>query len=159
MDQINPESNQVPQEGRFRVGRGPGNREPGGFRIRLSENEIKAARAIQEAFGLRSTVAALGFAIRTIGSMLEEGKLGELIAHQRDQNLHSEVRRERPKISEFRRRDSNSRNENNIRIERSKKPDPFARPAKPTPTSIIDNDSLPSVELGKDSVESFDKQE
>ena len=29
-----------------RGGRGPGNREPGGFRIRLSDNEMRAARAV-----------------------------------------------------------------------------------------------------------------
>ena len=40
-----------------RGGRGPGNREGGGFRIRLSENEMRSARALQEAFNLRSTVA------------------------------------------------------------------------------------------------------
>ncbi|MBM5809255.1 MAG: hypothetical protein FJ051_05460, partial [Cyanobacteria bacterium M_surface_9_m1_291] len=33
-----------------------GAREPGGFRIRLSDNEMRAARALQEAFRLRSTV-------------------------------------------------------------------------------------------------------
>ena len=38
---------------RYRGGRGPrdgGGREPGGFRIRLSDNEMRAARAVQEAF-------------------------------------------------------------------------------------------------------------
>ena len=33
--------------------RSGGNREPGGFRIRLSDNEMQAARALQDAFGLR----------------------------------------------------------------------------------------------------------
>ena len=35
---------------------------------------MRAAQAIQESFGLRSTVAALGFAIRTVAQLLEEGQ-------------------------------------------------------------------------------------
>ena len=66
-------------------GRDGGNREPGGFRIRLSENEMRAARAIQEAFGLRSTVAALGLSLRTVAQLLEDGQLGEVIAAHRAQ--------------------------------------------------------------------------
>ena len=68
-----------------RGGRGQGNREGGGFRIRLSDNEMRSARALQEALNLRSTVAVLGFAVRTLGQMLEEGKLEELVAAQRAQ--------------------------------------------------------------------------
>ena len=47
------------QEGQGRSPRQGDNREPGGFRIRLSDNEMQAARALQEALGLRSTVAVL----------------------------------------------------------------------------------------------------
>ena len=36
--------------GGARGGRSGGNREGGGFRIRLSENEMRSARALQEAF-------------------------------------------------------------------------------------------------------------
>ena len=61
--------------GGARGGRSGGNREGGGFRIRLSENEMRSARALQEAFNLRSTVAVLGFALRTLGQMLEDGQL------------------------------------------------------------------------------------
>ena len=39
--------------GRSRGGRGAGSREGGGFRIRLSDNEMRSARALQEAFNLR----------------------------------------------------------------------------------------------------------
>ena len=46
------------QEGRQGGNRQGGNREPGGFRIRLSDNEMRAARTVQETFQLRSTVAA-----------------------------------------------------------------------------------------------------
>ena len=72
--------------GSFRGGKGQGGREGGGFRIRLSDNEMRASRSIQEAFNLRSTVAVLGFAIRTLGQMLEEGKLDQLIAEYRSQS-------------------------------------------------------------------------
>ena len=41
--------------------RSGGNRDGGGFRIRLSDNEMKAVKAIQETFQLKSTVAVLGF--------------------------------------------------------------------------------------------------
>ena len=69
-------------------GRGPrqgGQRDGGGFRIRLSDNEMQAARALQEAFGLRSTVAVLGFSLRTLAQQLEQGQLDELVAQQRAQ--------------------------------------------------------------------------
>jgi hypothetical protein len=107
---------------RARGGRGPrdgGSREPGGFRIRLSDNEMRAARAVQEAFGLRSTVAALGLSIRTVAQLLEEGKLDELVAQQRASGggrPGGERRGPRPERGE---RPASSR------------PNPFARPAKP----------------------------
>jgi hypothetical protein len=71
-------------------GRGPGrgprdNREPGGFRIRLSDNEMQAAQALQEALGLRSTVAVLGFCLRTLAQQLEDGQLEAIVAQQRAQ--------------------------------------------------------------------------
>ncbi len=68
-----------------RGGRSGPNREPGGFRIRLSDNEMQAARALQEAFGLRSTVAVLGFALRTLADQLEKGQLEALVAEHRAQ--------------------------------------------------------------------------
>ena len=71
------------QEGQGRGPRSGDNREPGGFRIRLSDNEMQAARNLQEAFGLRSTVAVLGFALRTLAQQLEAGQLDELVAQQR----------------------------------------------------------------------------
>lgn len=60
-------------------------REPGGFRIRLSDNEMQAARALQEAFGLRSTVAVLGFSLRTLAQQLAAGQLDALVAEQKAQ--------------------------------------------------------------------------
>ena len=106
--------------GGSRGGRNSGNKEGGGFRIRLSENEMRAVRALQEAFNLRSTVAVLGFAVRTLAQMLEDGKLTELVAQQQAQGGG--------------RRSEDGRGEGN-RGERNRtpRPDPFARPAKPQP--------------------------
>ncbi len=111
---------------RSRGQRGPregGNRDAGGFRIRLSDNEMRAARAVQEAFGLRSTVAALGLSIRTVAQLLEEGKLDEAVAQHRasgggrpgGERPGGERRGPRPERGE---RPSN-------------RPNPFARPARP----------------------------
>jgi hypothetical protein len=71
-----------PRDGGQRQG---GQRDTGGFRIRLSDNELQAAGALQEAFGLRSTVAVLGFALRTLAQQLEAGQLDALVAQQRAQ--------------------------------------------------------------------------
>ena len=113
-----------PQKGRNRggprEGRGSGNREGGGFRIRLSDNEMRASRAIQEAFNLRSTVATLGFALRTLGQMLEEGKLSSLISEYRSQNPNSNRDQSESNGKKF---------HTNNKV--TSKPDPFARPAKP----------------------------
>jgi hypothetical protein len=109
----------------------------GGFRIRLSDNEMRSARALQEAFGLRSTVAVLGFALRTLGQQLEEGKLDELVAQQRAQmgsrgpsgSGPSEGRRER---TEGRGTGGGGRwQEGRGAGGRGARVDPFARPSKP----------------------------
>ena len=110
----------------------------GGFRIRLSDNEMRSARALQEAFGLRSTVAVLGFALRTLGQQLEEGKLDELAAQQRAQmgsrpgggagSGRPEGRRERPEGG----RGAGGRwQEGRGPGGRGAKVDPFARPSRP----------------------------
>ena len=124
MTDSNSDSQQQGRQGEggggSRGGRNSGNREGGGFRIRLSDNEMRAVRALQEAFNLRSTVAVLGFAVRALAQMLEDGQLTELIAQQRAQGGG--------------RRSEDGRGEGN-RGERNRtpKPDPFARPAKPQP--------------------------
>ena len=102
------------QNGRnnFRGGRGPNNRE-GGFRIRLSDNEMRAARSLQEAFNLRSTVAVLGFAVRTLAQMLEDGSLENLVKEYRSQAPANDQRRGR----------GNYNGENNNAI--NTKPNPF----------------------------------
>ena len=113
-----------------RGGRGQGNREGGGFRIRLSDNEMRSARALQEALNLRSTVAVLGFAVRALGQMLEEGKLEELVAAQRAQ---SDQGNQGNRGGGRRDDDRGGRREGRGEGGRGSRPDPFARPAKPQP--------------------------
>ena len=98
--------------------RSGGNRDGGGFRIRLSDNEMKAVRSIQEAFQLKSTVAVLGFSVRTLSEMIE------------DKDLMAS-------ITKFARNNKNtsSPSKSTASENRSKKvvPDPFARPVKNIP--------------------------
>lgn len=110
--------------GRGGAGRDQGGREPGGFRIRLSDNEMRAARAVQEAFGLRSTVAALGMALRTTAQLLEQGQLDELVAQHKAQ---APSRGDGPRAGGPR----GGRPEG--RAERAPRVDPFARPSRPAP--------------------------
>lgn len=121
----------------------------GGFRIRLSDNEMRSARALQEAFGLRSTVAVLGFALRTLGQQLEEGKLDELAAQHRSQmgsrgpggGGRPEGRRERPegRGSSGRWQDSRGAAGGGSRGQRV---DPFARPSRPAvPVEALQEES------------------
>ena len=107
------------REGQRGRGNRGGNRDAGGFRIRLSDNEMSAVKALQDAFNLRSPVAVLGFAVRTLGQMLADGKLTELIEQQRSQAPSGG------------RRDTRNRRSDDDRGGRSSKPDPFARPSKP----------------------------
>ena len=121
---------------RSRGGRGPrdgGGREAGGFRIRLSDNEMRAARAVQEAFGLRSTVAALGLSIRTVAQLLEEGKLDEVVAQHRASGGGRPGGERRGPRSERGERPSN-------------RPNPFARPAKPVNAAPAASEEAPVVE-------------
>ena len=115
-DSAQGEGRREGQRGRSNRG---GNRDAGGFRIRLSDNEMSAAKALQDAFNLRSPVAVLGFAVRTLGQMLADGKLTELIEQQKNQAPSGG------------RRDSRNRRSDDDQGSRSSKPDPFARPSKP----------------------------
>ncbi|BEV35650.1 hypothetical protein [Synechococcus sp. M16CYN] len=136
---------------RGRGGRG-GNRESGGFRIRLSDNEMGAVKALQEAFNLRSPVAVLGFAVRTLAQMLANGQLADLIEQQRDQAANSG------------RRDSkNRRFDNESGGNRGSRPDPFARPSKPKPKlettseqEIATDTEMPSESEGDVDISSVD---
>ncbi len=131
-------------------GREGGNREPGGFRIRLSDNEMRAARAVQEAFGLRSTVAALGLSIRTVAQLLEEGKLDELVAQQR---AAGGARPQGDRERRGGRPEGRGEGRSEGRGERGgSRPNPFARPSRPpapaAPAAVSDADA-PAAELAE----------
>ncbi|MCP9915393.1 hypothetical protein KBZ13_02740 [Cyanobium sp. ATX 6F1] len=141
--------------------RGGASREAGGFRIRLSDNELRAAQAVQEAFQLRSTVAALGLSIRTVAQLLEQGQLDALVAQHhaggggagggggvRAEGGPSERRGPRPE------RSGEGRGERP-----SSRPNPFARPSRPAPPVPIQSEPAPpeaeesAPELASDSSE------
>ena len=125
---------------RSRGNRG-GGREGGGFRIRLSDNEMRSARALQEAFNLRSTVAVLGFAVRSLGQMLEDGQLDALIEQQKNQPARGGRR-------DGGGRDGGGRGRrfDDERGGRGSRPNPFARPAKPQPEAAAVPAAEPEAE-------------
>ena len=135
---------------RSRGNRG-GGREGGGFRIRLSDNEMRSARALQEAFNLRSTVAVLGFAVRSLGQMLEDGQLDALIEQQRNQPARG-GRRDGGGRDGGGRDGGRGRRFDDERGNRGSRPNPFARPAKPQPEpaaeiveeSVVESDAVGS---------------
>ena len=118
-----------------------GGREGGGFRIRLSDNEMRSARALQEAFNLRSTVAVLGFAVRSLGQMLEDGQLDALIEQQRNQPARGGRR-----DGVGRDGGGRGRRSDDERGGRGSRPNPFARPAKPQPEVPAEPVAEPEVE-------------
>ena len=95
-----------------------GDKENSGFRIRLSDNEIKAAKAIQENFKLKSTVAVLGFSVRTLSELIKDEDIKNLVSKYSQNNKNTSNR--------F----SNQNKNENIK---DKAPDPFARPSKSKP--------------------------
>ena len=120
--------------------RSGGNRDGGGFRIRLSDNEMKAVRSIQEAFQLKSTVAVLGFSVRTLSEMIEDKDLME-------------------SITKFARNNKNTSSPSKATAfeNTSKKvvPDPFARPVKNTPIEK----TQPNKEEIKEEIKEENKKE
>ena len=102
--------------------RSGGNRDGGGFRIRLSDNEMRSVKSIQEAFQLKSTVAVLGFSIRTLSEMIEDKDLMETIAKFAKNNKNSSST------------SKSVASQNNGKIGA---PDPFARPVKNPPSEEI----------------------
>ena len=110
--------------------RSGGRRDGGGFRIRLSDNEMKAVKSIQEAFQLRSTVAVLGFSVRTLSEMIKDEKLIESITAYAKNNKNSSP------ITQ-----SKDNTENKTKTA----PDPFARPVKNS-----SNEEIQSNEVEKD---------
>ena len=133
-----------PGRNNFRGNRSPNNRE-GGFRIRLSDNEMRAARSLQEAFNLRSTVAVLGFAVRTLAQMLEDGSLDNLVNEYRSQAPANDQRRGRSNRGNYNGENSNATNT---------KPNPFARPEKPVKEQeVADSDSDKAINVAQDPLE------
>jgi hypothetical protein len=130
---------------RSRGNRG-GGREGGGFRIRLSDNEMRSARALQEAFNLRSTVAVLGFAVRSLGQMLEEGQLDALIEQQRNQPARGGRRDGGSRDGGGRDGGGRGRRFDDERGSRGSRPNPFARPSKPQPEVQAEPVDEPEVE-------------
>jgi len=115
--------------------RSGGNRDGGGFRIRLSDNEMRAVRSIQEAFQLKSTVAVLGFSVRTLSEMIEDKDLMESITKFAKNNKNTSLPNKK----------SASENKN-----RSTIPDPFARPVKNPPSEEIQLNEEENKEEGDD---------
>ena len=110
--------------------RSGGRRDGGGFRIRLSDNEMKAVKSIQETFQLRSTVAVLGFSVRTLSEMIKDDKLIESITEYAKNNKNSSPNRQ---------------SQNPYEKKTKTVPDPFARPLKSTA-----NEGIQSSEAEKD---------
>ncbi len=121
--------------------RSGGNRDGGGFRIRLSDNEMKAVRSIQQAFQLKSTVAVLGFSVRTLSEMIEDKNLMESITKFAKNN-----------------KNASSPNKAVVSENESKKiaADPFARPVKNSPSKEIQPDKVEIKEEIKEKEEEGD---
>ena len=99
-----------------------GNRDGGGFRIRLSDNEMRAVKSIQEAFQLKSTVAVLGFSVRTLSEIIGDKHLLEEITKFAKNNKNSS---------------STNNDVNSVNERKTASPDPFARPVKNPPSEEI----------------------
>ena len=120
--------------------RSGGKRDGGGFRIRLSDNEMRAVKSIQDTFQLKSTVAVLGFSVRTLSEMIEDNELMETIAKFAKNN-----------------KNSSSPYKSVTSENKSKKvaPDPFARPVK----NITSEDIKLNREENKEEVKEEIKEE
>ena len=120
--------------------RSGGNRDGGGFRIRLSDNEMRAVKSIQDAFQLKSTVAVLGFSVRTLSEMIEDKHLMEEITKFAKNN-----------------KNTSSPSKATASENRSKKvvPDPFARPVKNTPSE----QTQPNKEEIKEEIKEIKKEQ
>ena len=122
--------------------RSGGRRDGGGFRIRLSDNEMKAVKSIQETFQLRSTVAVLGFSVRTLSEMIKDEKLIESIKEYAKSNKNSSPNRQ----------PQNPYEENTKTA-----PDPFARPIKNSSNQEIESSKVKEEEIKSSEVEEDEK--
>ena len=107
--------------------RSGGRRDGGGFRIRLSDNEMKSVKAIQETFQLRSTVAVLGFSVRTLSEMIKDEKLIASITEYAKNNKNSSP---------------NKQSQNAYEEKEKTATDPFARPVKTTSNEEIESSEV-----------------
>jgi hypothetical protein len=87
---------------------------------------MQAARALQDAFGLRSTVAVLGFSLRTLADQLAKGQLDALVAEHRAQAGSRPPAPRRGGADDAPRHEGRG-GRGGARI------DPFARPSRPAP--------------------------
>ena len=122
--------------------RSGGRRDGGGFRIRLSDNEMKAVKSIQETFQLRSTVAVLGFSVRTLSEMIKDEKLIESITEYAKNNKNSSPNRQ---------------GQNPYQEKTKTTPDPFARPVKSSSNDEIQSSKVEEKEISSSEVEEDDK--
>ena len=107
-----------------------GKRETGGFRIRLSDNEMKSVKSIQDTFQLKSTVAVLGFSVRTLSELIKNETLREEIIKLAKNNKNSYQK---------------ENNYDTKRDEMNKAPNPFARPEKKL-ANIENNDNKDNID-------------
>jgi len=107
-----------------------GKRETGGFRIRLSDNEMKSVKTIQEIFELKSTVAVLGFSVRTLSELIKNESLMEEINKIAKNNKNSFQ-----KENKFEKEETSA----------TKAANPFARPEK-KPQIIENKDSSDNLD-------------
>ena len=124
--------------------RSGGNRDGGGFRIRLSDNEMRAVKSIQEAFQLKSTVAVLGFSVRTLSEMIEDKELIETIAKFAKNN-----------------KNSSSSYKSVTSENKSKKvaPDHFARTVKNTPSEEVQSNQEENLKIKEEIKEEIKKEQ
>ena len=124
--------------------RNGGNRDGGGFRIRLSDNEMRAVKSIQETFQLKSTVAVLGFSVRTLSEMIEDNHLMEA-------------------ITKFAKNNKNTSSPSKALASENKTknvaPDPFARPVKNTPSEEVQSNQEEDQEEDQEEIKEEIKKE
>ena len=88
---------------------------------------MKAVKSIQETFQLRSTVAVIGFSVRTLSEMIKDEKLIDSIKEYAKNNKNSSPNRQ---------------SQNSYEEKTKTAPDPFARPVKSTSTEEIQSSEV-----------------
>ena len=103
---------------------------------------MKAVKSIQETFQLRSTVAVLGFSVRTLSEMIKDEKLIESITEYAKNNKNSSPNRQ---------------GQNPYQEKTKTTPDPFARPVKSSSNDEIQSSKVEEKEISSSEVEEDDK--